>query len=179
MNLKLNDVNFILRLQMRSLCSFPTVRSRHTINDLSQHGHRNPVRPCIHNFHANWQIAQPIFPLYRVFALYQRSRVVGTLLVVYLLAEIAVALWIYCTPGSHREWMANNIFSRSEVMNFFLHSSSRPSWGCRFGCVRQYVDMLVTVLSGSWLTAATVCIDIISESLCVPHHLFDASDSEN
>lgn len=38
----------------------------------------------------------------RVFALYQRHKVVGFFLITYLTAELAVALWIYSTPGAHR-----------------------------------------------------------------------------
>lgn len=41
----------------------------------------------------------------RVFALYQRHKVVGFFLVTYLTAELAVALWIYSTPGAHRMWI--------------------------------------------------------------------------
>lgn len=41
----------------------------------------------------------------RVFALYQRHKVVGVFLVTYLTAELAVALWIYSTPGAHRMWL--------------------------------------------------------------------------
>ncbi|KAI5123840.1 hypothetical protein M0805_009132 [Coniferiporia weirii] len=37
----------------------------------------------------------------RVYAIYQRKRIVAVTLVVYLLAELGVALWLYCTPGSH------------------------------------------------------------------------------
>jgi hypothetical protein len=39
----------------------------------------------------------------RVYALYKKNRVVGLLLALYLTAELSVALWIYCMPGSHRE----------------------------------------------------------------------------
>ncbi|THH02243.1 hypothetical protein EW145_g6777 [Phellinidium pouzarii] len=37
----------------------------------------------------------------RVCALYGRSRAVSFLLVVYLIAELSTAIWIYATPGSH------------------------------------------------------------------------------
>lgn len=37
-----------------------------------------------------------------VFALYQKSRIVGAILITYLTAELGVALWVYGTPGSHR-----------------------------------------------------------------------------
>lgn len=39
----------------------------------------------------------------RVYALYEKSRAIGAILVTYLLAELSVALWIYCTPGGGRK----------------------------------------------------------------------------
>ena len=40
---------------------------------------------------------------YSVYALYERSKIIGIFLATYLLAEFAVKLWITSTPGSHRE----------------------------------------------------------------------------
>lgn len=38
----------------------------------------------------------------RVYALYGRNKHIALLLASYLSVELAVALWIYSTPGSHR-----------------------------------------------------------------------------
>jgi len=37
----------------------------------------------------------------RVYALYQKNKIVGAILIIYLTAELGVALWVYGTPGSH------------------------------------------------------------------------------
>lgn len=47
--------------------------------------------------------AYAFFDMCSVFALYERNKVVGALLAIYLIAELAVALWIYATPGAHRQ----------------------------------------------------------------------------
>ena len=39
----------------------------------------------------------------RVYALYKKNKIIGILLALYLTAEFSVAMWIYTTPGSHRE----------------------------------------------------------------------------
>lgn len=47
--------------------------------------------------------ANAFLDVFSVFALYERNKVVGALLAIYLTAELAVALWIYATPGAHRQ----------------------------------------------------------------------------
>lgn len=39
----------------------------------------------------------------RVYALYQRNKMLGAFLITYLTAELGVALWIYLTPTVRRK----------------------------------------------------------------------------
>lgn len=45
---------------------------------------------------------------HRVYALYGKSKTVGIILVLYLTAELGVALWIYGTPGAHGKCRSPN-----------------------------------------------------------------------
>lgn len=38
-----------------------------------------------------------------VYALYDRKKSIAAILSIYLVAEFGVAMWIYLTPGGHRE----------------------------------------------------------------------------
>ena len=53
---------------------------------------------------------------YRVYALYERNKVIAMILITYLLAELGVALWIYATPGAHRQSIL--LHSLSQIFNF-------------------------------------------------------------
>ena len=51
--------------------------------------------------------------LYRVYALYQKNLPLGIFLALYLIAEFGVNLWVYGTPGEHREHYSDvNFFPR-------------------------------------------------------------------
>lgn len=43
----------------------------------------------------------PITRLFRIYALYGRGKIIVTVLGVYLLAELTLALWVWLTPGVH------------------------------------------------------------------------------
>ena len=40
---------------------------------------------------------------FSVYALYDRNKIIAAILTIYLVAEFGVAMWIYLTPGGHRE----------------------------------------------------------------------------
>lgn len=65
----------------------------------------------------------------RVYALYEKSRAIGAILVTYLLAELSVALWIYCTPGGGRklEVLIRDLDCKAEFVHF---SIAYTSSGC-------------------------------------------------
>lgn len=42
-----------------------------------------------------------------VYALYEKKKVIGFLLALYVTAELGAALWVYSAPGGHRESLDN------------------------------------------------------------------------
>lgn len=61
----------------------------------------------------------------RVYALYRRNTVLKYALPFYLVAQLAVALWIYLTPGMHRKSRAENILSGLIHIHLHLRNSRR------------------------------------------------------
>ena len=45
----------------------------------------------------------------RVFALYDRRRILMVVMIVYYFAELIVALWTYSVPGSHRKCLIHSL----------------------------------------------------------------------
>lgn len=84
------------KIKLQSLCPISPVRRGYTIDLLSGHCPCNAVRVII------WvALRHNLYRFFSVYALYNKKRLVGLFLAVYLLAEFGVAMWIYCTPGSH------------------------------------------------------------------------------
>lgn len=86
---------------MQALRSLPTPWSRHTVNFLSRSCDWIEVGDnAFLSLHA---VSELINLHARVYALYNRNKVIAVLLATYLTAELGVALWLYLTPSLSRK----------------------------------------------------------------------------
>ena len=60
-----------------------------------------------------------------MYALYGKNKVVASVLATYLTAEFAVAIWLYATPGNHREF--NTFMSSFYDINNHLTALTLPA----------------------------------------------------